>query len=271
MPNRRPTSFDIAALAGVSQPTVSRALCGNPAVSAETRARVFAAAEQLNYKVDKNASGLRRRQALTLAALFFEDPTPDDTLINPFYLSMLGAMVRACAARGYDLLISFQQLSDDWHVDYEDSRKADGIILLGYGDYLLHRPRLPGLVGQRAAVTLLPHMLLQQSMVTAGQSLQRGQAQVGVAVRSGQIPADGLVPGDVVRVVQLPDKSAASGAVEAPQVLAERATVFASRPDPSSNGSTLLTLVVPDAAGNAVAAASGAGVVALVKVPGSGS
>lgn len=132
-------------------------------------------------------------------------------------------------------------------------------------------PRLPGLVGQRAAVTLLPHMLLQQSMVTAGQSLQRGQAQVGVAVRSGQIPADGLVPGDVVRVVQLPDKSAASGAVEAPQVLAERATVFASRPDPSSNGSTLLTLVVPDAAGNAVAAASGAGVVALVKVPGSGS
>ena len=131
MANRRPTSFDIAALAGVSQPTVSRALSGNPAVSAETRARVFAAAEQLNYKVDKNASGLRRSQARTLAALFFEDPTPDDTLINPFYLSMVGSMVRACAAHGYDLLISFQQLSDDWHVDYEDCRKADGIILLG--------------------------------------------------------------------------------------------------------------------------------------------
>ena len=147
MSQRRPTSFDIAALAGVSQPTVSRALSGNPAVSAETRARVFAAAEQLNYKVDKNASGLRRQQSRTLAALFFEDPTPDDTLINPFYLSMLGAMVRACAARGYDLLISFQQLSDDWHVDYEDSRKADGIILLGYGDYLLHRPRLEQLLG----------------------------------------------------------------------------------------------------------------------------
>jgi DNA-binding LacI/PurR family transcriptional regulator len=147
MSQRRPTSFDIAALAGVSQPTVSRALSGNPAVSAETRARVFAAAEQLNYKVDKNASGLRRQQSRTLAALFFEDPTPDDTLINPFYLSMVGSMVRACAAHGYDLLISFQQLSDDWHVDYEDSRKADGIILLGYGDYLLHRPRLEQLVG----------------------------------------------------------------------------------------------------------------------------
>jgi DNA-binding LacI/PurR family transcriptional regulator len=150
MTQRRPTSFDIAALAGVSQPTVSRALSGNPAVSAETRARVLAAAEQLQYKVDKNASGLRRQQSRTIALLFFEDPTPDETLINPFYLSMVGSMVRTCAAHGYDLLISFQQLSDDWHVDYEDSRKADGIILLGYGDYTLYRPRLEQLVRRGA-------------------------------------------------------------------------------------------------------------------------
>ena len=53
MTQRRPTSFDIAALAGVSQPTVSRALSGNPAVSAETRARVLAAAEQLHYKIGR--------------------------------------------------------------------------------------------------------------------------------------------------------------------------------------------------------------------------
>ena len=96
MSQRRPTSFDIAEIAGVSQPTVSRALSGNPSVSAETRARVLAAAAQLQYKVDKNASGLRRQHSRTLALLFFEDPTPDETLINPFYLSMVGSMVRAC-------------------------------------------------------------------------------------------------------------------------------------------------------------------------------
>jgi DNA-binding LacI/PurR family transcriptional regulator len=148
MTQRRPTSFDIAALAGVSQPTVSRALSGNPSVSEATRARVLAAAEQLNYKVDKNASGLRRQHSRTLALLFFEE-WPEGALINPFYLSLLGPMVRRCADHGYDLLISFQQLSSDWH-DYEDSRKADGIILLGYGDYLKYRPKLEQLIERGA-------------------------------------------------------------------------------------------------------------------------
>ena len=82
MTQRRPTSFDIAALAGVSQPTVSRALSGNASVSEATRARVLAAAEQLSYTVDKNASGLRRRHSHTLALLFFEEPSSEGALIN---------------------------------------------------------------------------------------------------------------------------------------------------------------------------------------------
>jgi DNA-binding LacI/PurR family transcriptional regulator len=110
--------------------------------------RIEAIAQQLNYTVDKNASRLRTQETKTLALLFFEDPTPDDSLINPFFLSMLGSITRTCASRGYDLLISFQQLSSNWHVDFEDSRKADGIILLGYGDYELYHERLEKLVEQ---------------------------------------------------------------------------------------------------------------------------
>ncbi len=146
--DKPPTSFDIAALAGVSQPTVSRALRGDRTVSGATRMRIEAIARQLNYKVDKNASSLRRGQSMTLALLFFEDPLDDGSFINPFFLSMLGSILRTCAARGYDLLTSFQQLSADWHTDYEDSRKADGIILLGYGDYELYKARLKALVAQ---------------------------------------------------------------------------------------------------------------------------
>ncbi len=144
----KPTSFDIAYLAGVSQPTVSRALRGSPVVSLETRKRIEEIARQLNYRVDKNASNLRSQHSNTLALLLFEDPTPDESQINPFFLSMLGSLTRASARRGYDLLISFQQLSNDWQQDYEDSRKADGIILLGYGDFEEYRPRLEKLVAQ---------------------------------------------------------------------------------------------------------------------------
>lgn len=144
----KPTSFDIAQLAGVSQPTVSRALRGSPTVSEATRKRIEAIATQLNYKVDKNATSLRTGQSNTLALLLFEDPTPDNSLINPFFLSMLGSITRTCAQRGYDLLISFQQLSGDWHVDYEDSRKADGLILLGYGDYNEYAIRCEQLIRQ---------------------------------------------------------------------------------------------------------------------------
>lgn len=142
------TSHDIAYLAGVSQPTVSRALRGSPTVNEATRKRILQIASDLNYKVDKNASNLRSQHCGTLALLFFEDPTLDDSLINPFFLSMLGSLTRACALHGYDLLISFQQLSSNWHTDYQDSNKADGIILLGYGDYLEYLARLEQLVAQ---------------------------------------------------------------------------------------------------------------------------
>lgn len=145
-PSAKPTSFDIAYLAGVSQPTVSRALRGSKAVSAATRANIERIARELNYAVDKNASSLRSQRTHTLALLFFEDPTPDESMINPFFLSMLGSITRQCALRGYDLLISFQQMHNDWHVAYQDSHRSDGIILLGYGDYQLYRSKLEHLV-----------------------------------------------------------------------------------------------------------------------------
>jgi DNA-binding LacI/PurR family transcriptional regulator len=144
----KPNSLDIAHLAGVSQATVSRALRGHPSVNRATRDRVLEVARQLNYKVDKNASNLRTQQSGTLALLLFEDPTVDDSNINPFFHSMLGSITRVCAQRGYDLLVSFQQLSRDWHADYEDCHKADGLILLGYGDYRDYRGRLEALVAQ---------------------------------------------------------------------------------------------------------------------------
>jgi DNA-binding LacI/PurR family transcriptional regulator len=142
------TSFDIAHYAGVSQSTVSRALRNSPLVNDETRRRVHDIAKKLNYKVDKNASNLRTQQSSTLALLLFEDPTSDESQINPFFLAMLGSITRACAKEGYDLLVSFQSASADWQADYEDSYRADGIILLGYGDYIDFQPKFNTLLEQ---------------------------------------------------------------------------------------------------------------------------
>jgi DNA-binding LacI/PurR family transcriptional regulator len=144
----RPTSFDIARRAGVSQPTVSRALRGDPTISPITRRRVEFIARELGYKVDKNASNLRGQHSQTIAILFFEDQRFNASLINPFFLAMLGSIAGACAKRGYDLIISCQHLSNNWRVDYEDSRRADGIILLGYDDFLTYSAELERLVDE---------------------------------------------------------------------------------------------------------------------------
>ena len=144
----RPTSFDIAYLAKVSQPTVSRALRGDTSVSSATRERIQKIARDLNYAVDANASSLRSQRSNRIALLFFEEPAPDDSTINPFFLAMLGSITKACAREGLDLLISFQRMEDDWHVQYQDSNKADGLILLGYGNYALYLERLEQLRAQ---------------------------------------------------------------------------------------------------------------------------
>ncbi|MDI1253711.1 LacI family DNA-binding transcriptional regulator [Thermomonas sp.] len=172
------TSLDIAHRAGVSQATVSRVLRGSPLVNAETRKRVEEAVRELNYKVDRHASSLRTQRAGTLALLLFEDPTPDDSHINPFFLSMLGSITRACAKHGHDLLVSFQQLSDDWHADYEDSMKADGLILLGYGDYLAYESKLAHLVAQGTHFVRWGAVLQGQPGISIGCDNAQGGALV---------------------------------------------------------------------------------------------
>lgn len=180
----RPTSFDIAYRAGVSQATVSRALRDSPLVSEDTRKRIREIARELNYKVDKNASNLRRQSSVTLALLLFEDPTPNDTLINPFFLTMLGSITRACARQGYDLLVSFQQFSEDWHADYQDAHKADGLILLGYGDWFLTRDKLDRLVQQGTHFVRWGPVFERQPGMSIGSDNRDGGRQVGVHLAS---------------------------------------------------------------------------------------
>lgn len=127
----RVTSFDVAALAGVSQSTVSRALAGDPVVSEPTRNRVVEAARQLNYFVDENAARLRTGRTGTIAVVVISREEEDHADVNPFYFSLLGAICAAASNRGHETIVSFQARPDSLAGRYEEQRKADGLIVIG--------------------------------------------------------------------------------------------------------------------------------------------
>ena len=131
MRQHRVTSFDVAALAGVSQSTVSRALTGDPVVSEATRARVVEAARQLKYHVDENAARLRTGKTGTLAVVVICRPGELRKDVNPFYYSLLGSICAAASGRGYETLVSFQDTDESLWGLYEEQRKADGLIIIG--------------------------------------------------------------------------------------------------------------------------------------------
>jgi len=146
---KRYTSLDIALLAGVSQSTVSRALSGGQAISADKRQRIQAIAEALDYRVDLRARNLRTRTTGALTLLMFAGTRADQSELNPFFLAMLGGITQAANRRGVDLIVSLQHLSADWHADYLGSRKSDGLILLGYGDFRRFEQTIQQLAAQR--------------------------------------------------------------------------------------------------------------------------
>ncbi|MDJ0906399.1 MAG: LacI family DNA-binding transcriptional regulator [Woeseiaceae bacterium] len=169
-----PTSRDIADIAGVSQATVSRALRNSPLVRPETRDRIQKIARELNYFVNRNAAGLRTHQSNTIALLMFDETGGDDAQINPFFLSMLGYITRSAAGMGYDVLASMQQLTDDWHVEYQASHRADGLILLGYGDYVAYRRKLDALAAANTRFIIYGAVAADQPGLSLGCDNVRG-------------------------------------------------------------------------------------------------
>ena len=135
MQGRRANSRDVAELAGVAQATVSRALRDGTSCSPETRRRVEDAARKLGYNIDVNARKLRSQRTNTLVLLLNEERIVAGSYINPFFLAMLSSVVKETTSHGLDLLISFQQDSEDCLADFGDSHKADGIIFLSYGNF----------------------------------------------------------------------------------------------------------------------------------------
>jgi DNA-binding LacI/PurR family transcriptional regulator len=97
-PWRAPVMADVAKLAGVSHQTVSRVINGSTHVRPETRQRVMAAMDQLEYRPNPAARALVTGRSGTLGVVSF-----DTTLYGP--ASTLFAIEQAAHAAGYFIMI----------------------------------------------------------------------------------------------------------------------------------------------------------------------
>src|SRR3569833_1926605 len=93
----RSTSFDVAALAGVSQASVSRAFNASPSITEETRQRVLDAARKLNYVPNSIASSLTSLRFF-FVVLFLGN------LGNPFFVHVLHRFSQRLQAQGRQVL-----------------------------------------------------------------------------------------------------------------------------------------------------------------------
>jgi hypothetical protein len=121
------------------------------------------------------------------------------------------------------------------------------------------------IVGKIAAVGLVAGQVLNPDMITDQAPLPTDSAVVGIALKPGQLPADGLQAGDNVMVVILAPPSGTSTTVTAPTVLAGSAPVVGSAALPATSG-YVVSVAVPRSSAAQLASASSSGLVALVKV-----
>ncbi|KQQ10017.1 LacI family DNA-binding transcriptional regulator [Rathayibacter sp. Leaf296] len=92
------TILDVARVAGVSRQTVTRALNDMADVSAATKARVIAAAGELNYRPNRAAQSMVRGRRTTIG-LVLED------LRNPYFAELAAAVNSAAADRDWGVLL----------------------------------------------------------------------------------------------------------------------------------------------------------------------
>ncbi len=114
---------EVAALAGVSTATVSRALRGMQHVSQETREKIIAAAEKLNYPLEVAIASTRMHSVGVVAPF----------ISNWYYSNVIHGAEHALREAGYDLLLyNFGQMKGRERLFQHKLLKGrvDGIIVI---------------------------------------------------------------------------------------------------------------------------------------------
>jgi LacI family transcriptional regulator len=115
----------VAALAGVSTATVSRALNGKSTVAPELAARVLEAAATLGYRPNGPARNLRRQETAVIALIISD-------VENPFFTSVARGVEDVAQADGYSVVLCNSDENADKERRYLDvavQERVAGVIL----------------------------------------------------------------------------------------------------------------------------------------------
>ena len=116
------TSHDVARLAGVSQPTVSRALRDQPGVSTATRRKVREAARALGYVPSQAGRALSTQTTGRIGIVSAE-------LTNPFYPTVLEPLHDALAEAGYRTILITDRGDQPIELEPLLNGSLDGVVL----------------------------------------------------------------------------------------------------------------------------------------------
>lgn len=125
----KPTIRMIAHLAQVSPTTVSLALRGMPGIPAETRERVLAAAQRLNYIYTPR--GQPTPTDIQQVAFVMPDFGDRPVTANPFYGQVLSGANQACADMGVGITFTLMPVDCDTIPALLSSQPIAGVLLVG--------------------------------------------------------------------------------------------------------------------------------------------
>ncbi|HEY0085065.1 MAG TPA: LacI family DNA-binding transcriptional regulator [Allosphingosinicella sp.] len=133
MMNKRATRLeDIAAIAGVSISTASRALNDSPAVNARTKQLIWKLAREHDYPFRRYMPAGPIGANGTIALVVPRPQGREGQLDDPFFLELFAGISDAARERGCDVVVShFAPTSFDDLSSAMTTTRADGVIFLG--------------------------------------------------------------------------------------------------------------------------------------------
>ncbi|MBW8184316.1 LacI family DNA-binding transcriptional regulator [Shewanella nanhaiensis] len=166
------TLADIALLANVSKSTASRALRNNPLINKNTRELVQEIALKHNFKVNATASNLRTQKTNTIAVVVMFDQKSGQAISDPFLMEILGTIADELTHFGYDMLLTTTKTAThDWYSYYYESKRADGLIIIGQGE---HDQRIEALISTDLPFIVWGTEIHEKNYTTVGSDNRKG-------------------------------------------------------------------------------------------------